>query len=72
MAQEGSGVRLAIERANDGVFIGWCAFMSWDPTFRSAMMGYCPRKRGQGFATEAAGALLQWAFDNAGSEPCPV
>jgi len=65
MAAEGSGVRLAIERANDGVFIGWCAFMNWDPTFRSAMMGYCLAEAawGQGFATEAAGALLQWAFD---------
>jgi RimJ/RimL family protein N-acetyltransferase len=56
MEQEGSGARLAIERASDGVFIGWCCLVKWNPDFRSATMG-------QGFATEAAGALLQWAFD---------
>ncbi|MCB0062895.1 MAG: GNAT family N-acetyltransferase [Caldilineaceae bacterium] len=65
MAQEGKGIRLAIERAADGDFIGWCAFMNWDPEYRSAMIGYCLDEKawGQGFATEAAGAMLQWAFD---------
>lgn len=64
MEQEGSGVRLAIERTVDGVFIGWCAFMRWDPGFRSALIGYCFAEMawGQGFATEAAGAMVQWAF----------
>lgn len=64
LAQAGSGVRLAIERAADGVFIGWCVLMQWEPTYRSAMIGYCFAESvwGQGFATEAAGALLQWAF----------
>lgn len=64
MAQEGSGVRLAIERTTDGLFIGWCVLAKWDPTYRSAMIGYCLADKawGQGFATEAAGALLQWAF----------
>jgi len=39
--------------------------MNWDPTYRSAMMGYCLAEAawGQGFATEAASALLQWAFN---------
>lgn len=65
MAQEGSGARLAIDRAGDGMFIGWCVLMNWDPTYRSAMLGYCLAEAawGQGFATEAAGALLQWAFN---------
>jgi [ribosomal protein S5]-alanine N-acetyltransferase len=64
MEQEGSGVRLAIERTTDGVFIGWCAFMKWNPDYRSGMIGYCldDKAWGQGFATEAAGAVLQWAF----------
>jgi ribosomal-protein-alanine N-acetyltransferase len=33
--------------------------------YRSAKMGYCLDDAvwGQGFATEAAGALLQWGFD---------
>jgi RimJ/RimL family protein N-acetyltransferase len=63
--QEGTGARLAIERAADGVFIGWCCLVKWDPDYRSARMGYCldDAAWGQGFATEAAGALLQWAFD---------
>jgi ribosomal-protein-alanine N-acetyltransferase len=36
----------------------------WDPGYRSARMGYCldDAAWGQGFATEAAGAVLQWAF----------
>jgi len=65
MAEEGRGVRLAIERGADGEFIGWCSLMNWDPDFRSAMIGYCFAEAawGQGFATEAAGAVLQWAFD---------
>jgi len=61
MEQEGSGARLAIERAADGVFIGWCCLVKWNPDYRSATMGYCldDAAWGQGFATEATGALLQ-------------
>lgn len=63
--QEGSGARLAIERAVDSVFIGWCCLVKWNPAYRSATMGYCldDTAWNQGFATEAAGALVQWAFD---------
>ena len=65
MAQEGSGARLAIERSADDQFIGWCVLMNWDAKYRSALLGYCLDERawGQGFATEAATALLQWAFN---------
>lgn len=65
MEQDGSGARLAIESAAHGVFIGWCCLVKWNPDYRSATMGYCldHASWGQGFATEAAGALLQWAFD---------
>jgi ribosomal-protein-alanine N-acetyltransferase len=65
MAEEGSGARLAIERAGDEVFIGWCCLVDWNPVYRSATLGYCFAEAawGQGFATEAAGALLRWAFD---------
>lgn len=65
MEQEGTGARLAIERAAEGAFIGWCALMQWNAEHRSATMGYVLHDTawGQGFATEAAGALLQWAFD---------
>ena len=39
--------------------------MNWDAVYRSALLGYCLDEPawGQGFATEAAGALLQWAFN---------
>ena len=65
MEQDGSGARLAIERKADRMFIGWCVLFEWNPDYRSAGIGYCldAATWGQGFATEAAGALLQWAFD---------
>ena len=65
MEQEGTGTRLAIERTADGVFIGWCCLVRWDPGYRSAALGYCfdDAAWGHGYATEAAGTLLQWAFD---------
>ena len=65
MEREGTGARLAIEYAANGLFIGWCSLSRWNPEYRSAKMGYCLTDTawGQGFATEAAGALLQWAFD---------
>lgn len=65
MAEEGSGARLAIDRAADGRFVGWCTLSRWNPDFRSAKMGYCLVKAawGQGYATEASRALLTWAYD---------
>ena len=65
MAEEGSGARLAIDRASDGTFLGWCGLSRWNPTFRSAALGYCLGEAawGQGYATEGARALLAWAFE---------
>ncbi|GGQ57938.1 GNAT family N-acetyltransferase [Streptomyces flaveolus] len=65
MEQEGTGARLAVDRVSDGAFIGWCTLNSWNPDFRSASLGYCYDDAvwGQGYATEAARALLGWAFD---------
>ena len=65
MEQEGKGVRLAIERSDDSTFIGWSGFFNWDPEYRSAGIGYCLNDTawGQGYATEAANAVLEWAFD---------
>jgi [ribosomal protein S5]-alanine N-acetyltransferase len=61
---EGSGARLVIQRATDGVFLGWCHFSRWNPDFRSADTGYVLVEQvwGQGIATEATRALLHWAF----------
>ena len=36
MEQDGRGARLAIERGADGVFIGWCCLVNWNPDHRSA------------------------------------
>lgn len=65
LEEEGSGARVVIERAADGAFLGWCTFNSWNPDFRSASLGYCLTEAawGRGYATEAASALLGWAFD---------
>jgi len=65
MEREGTGARLAVERAEGGIFIGWCALAQWKADYRSATMGYCfgEAEWGKGFATEAARALLRWAFD---------
>lgn len=65
MAEEGSGARLAVDRLSDGAFIGWCSLTRWNPVFRSASLGYCLGEAawGQGYATEAARALLEWSFD---------
>ncbi|MEV6288644.1 GNAT family protein [Kribbella sp. NPDC051770] len=65
MVADGTGIRLAVDRADDDTFIGWCSFNSWNPEFRSASLGYCYTESswGHGYATEAAGAVLAWAFD---------
>ncbi len=65
MAQEGTGVRLAVDRVCDEAFIGWCSLTSWNPDYRSTLLGYCYTDAawGNGYATEAARALLRWAFD---------
>ena len=43
MEQDGSGARLAVERAADGVFIGWCCLVKWNPDYRSANDRLLPR-----------------------------
>ena len=65
MAQEGTGTRLAVVRACDGGFIGWCSLTRWNRDYRSASLGYCFTEAawGHGYATEAARGVLQWAFD---------
>lgn len=65
LAQDGTGARVAVHRVEDGAFIGWCSLTRWIPDHRSAAMGDCftDAAWGQGFATEAARAVLRWAYD---------
>lgn len=65
MVDDGTGARLAFDRLSDGAFLGWCSLAKWNPTFRSASMGYCLGEAawGQGYATEAARAVLTWGFE---------
>ncbi len=65
IAETGTGTRLAVDRGSDGAFIGWCSLTRWNADYRSASMGYCydDAAWGHGYATEAAGALLLWAFE---------
>ena len=65
LAEEGSGARVAIDRSSDSAFIGWCSLSRWNPTFRSASLGYVLSDEvwSNGYATEAVRALLGWAFD---------
>lgn len=65
LEEEGSGARVVLERREDGTFLGWCGLQRWDPENRSANLGYVLAEQawGQGYATEAAGAVLGWAFE---------
>jgi RimJ/RimL family protein N-acetyltransferase len=65
MAEEGEGARVVVRRRADDAFLGWCSVSRWHSTFRSAAIGYCYGRAawGHGYATEAAGALLGWAFE---------
>ena len=66
MAEAGTGARLAVERADERMFIGWCSLNRWNPDHRSASLAYCFKDAawGRGYATEAARELLRWAFDS--------
>ncbi len=57
--------RRAIDRSSDGAFIGWISLNPSNPTFRSASMGYCFEEPAwaHGYVTEAATAVVEWAYD---------
>lgn len=55
----------AVTRADTGEMIGMCGVHKWNPECRSIELGYniAIPYWGQGYATEAAHGILQWAFD---------
>jgi len=64
MADEDTGIRLAIDLASEARFIGWCSVTGWNRDFRSARLTYVfdDGAWGHGYATEAVHELLSWAF----------
>ena len=59
-------MRLTIERADDEAFLGWCAVGGYDEDFRLATVTYVLARHawGQGYATEAMAAVVDWAYQN--------
>jgi [ribosomal protein S5]-alanine N-acetyltransferase len=70
MAEDGTGVRLAVDRVCDGAFIGWCSLTRWNPDYRSASMGYCfdDAAWGHGYATAARVCPAAVGIRHAGPE----
>lgn len=64
VAREDRGVRVVVDDGA-GRFLGWCLLAEWNPQFRTAELGFCFTREawGHGYATEAAGALLDWGFE---------
>jgi RimJ/RimL family protein N-acetyltransferase len=62
-AQRGHGLTAILAR-DDGRFLGRTGLKYW-PQFEETELGWVlrPEARGQGFATEAAGAVLRWGFE---------
>lgn len=68
LGEEGSGIVLAVERRDTGAFIGEVLLFRYQPGLRTAEHGYAlaTEHAGQGYATEAARALLHWGFTEGG------
>lgn len=66
--EEGDRIVLAVERQADGRLIGEVSLIWRSVESRQAELGYIlhPDAQGQGFATEAAAAMLELGFERAG------
>lgn len=65
---ESDKIFLAVERRDDGVMLGEVSLVLRDRPARQAELGYIfnPDVHGAGYATEAAGRLLELGFEGAG------
>lgn len=68
LAEDGDKIFLAVERRVDSAMLGEVTLILRSLEARQAEIGYIlhPRHHGRGYATEAARALLAFAFDGAG------
>lgn len=68
MAQQDQGVRLVITQRESGDVVGWCALNDWSPEFQTVRLCYSLARHawGHGVGTEAAAALVDWAFTTLG------
>jgi RimJ/RimL family protein N-acetyltransferase len=66
--REGDWLSAAVVERASGTTVGDLAFNWVSERDRTAEIGFIldPRHQGKGFATEAAGALVDWAFTSAG------
>jgi ribosomal-protein-alanine N-acetyltransferase len=60
-----SGIRWAIERLSDGLFLGTCGLFRWNKSWRSCVVGYelAPFARGNGYMHEALSAAIDYGFE---------
>jgi RimJ/RimL family protein N-acetyltransferase len=60
------GINWAITLPSDDKLIGMCGAYLWHRSHRHVDIGYHIRRAdwGQGYATEAARAIIRWCFDN--------
>jgi RimJ/RimL family protein N-acetyltransferase len=67
-AKEGDWLAAAVVERASGVTVGDVALFWASERDRTAEIGFIfdPRHQGKGFATEAARALIDWAFETAG------
>jgi RimJ/RimL family protein N-acetyltransferase len=68
VAAEGDYLQLGVERLDDGLLLGDVYFSLRSAQHELAVVGwvFAPESRGNGYATEAARALLSLAFDDMG------
>jgi RimJ/RimL family protein N-acetyltransferase len=67
-AREGDWLTVAVVERASGTTVGDLSFRWVSERDRTAEIGFIfdPRRQGKGFATEAARALVDWAFKSAG------